>query len=68
MQLTPWAFADYHVAGTSSCIYDPVANIAAAWRLVGAVHSVDLRTGQGLDGLVATIRAQPEKWFGDSPT
>ncbi|TXI62928.1 hypothetical protein [Mycolicibacterium mageritense] len=63
-QLSPWAFAQYHVAGTSVCIYDPVANIAAAWRLVSAVYGVDLRTGHGLDEFVAKIRAQPGTWFG----
>lgn len=67
-QLTPWAFAEYHVAGASNGIYDPVANISAAWRLVGAACGVDLHTGQGLDEFVAKIRAQPGTWFGELST
>ncbi|GAT01244.1 transglycosylase SLT domain-containing protein [Mycolicibacterium fortuitum] len=67
-QLTPWEFAEHHVAGTSSRIYDPVANIAAAWRLVGAGNSVDLLTGHGLDELATKIRMHREKWFGDLST
>lgn len=66
-QLTPWAFAEYHVAGTSSRIYDPVANIAAAWQLIADVWDVNLHTGQGLPNFVASIRALPGRWFGDRP-
>ncbi|MDO8944553.1 MAG: transglycosylase SLT domain-containing protein [Desulfobacterales bacterium] len=50
-QLTPWAFAHHHALGSSARIYDPAANIAAAWRLVGATGAVDLQTGRGLANL-----------------
>ncbi len=62
-QLTPWAFAEHHVPGTSVCIYDPVANIAAAWRLVGVTHGVDLETGRGLAEFMADVHANPGAWF-----
>ncbi len=64
-QLTPWAFVEHHVTGTSHRIYDPVANVAAAWHLIAAVWNVDLRTGRGLAEFVAGVRAQPGHWFGD---
>lgn len=66
-QLTPWTFADHHVPGTSVGIYDPVANIAAAWHMVSADFGVDLRTGQGLAEFVAKVQARPGRWFGESP-
>lgn len=66
-QLTPWTFADHHVAGTSVCIYDPVANIAAAWHMVSAVFGVDLSTGEGLAEFVVKVQARPGRWFGESP-
>lgn len=65
-QLTPRAFAQHHAPGTSACIYDPVANVAAAWRLVGARCAVDLQTGSGLAAFVAKIRANQGSWFADN--
>lgn len=38
MQTIPSTFAQYHAAGTSNSIYDPVANIAAAVRYAVATY------------------------------
>lgn len=48
MQTVPGTFAANHAPGTSTFIYDPVANIAAAWRYIAVRYHVDLRTGAGL--------------------
>lgn len=48
MQTVPGTFAANHAPGTSVFIYDPVANIAAAWRYIAVRYHVDLRTGAGL--------------------
>lgn len=53
MQTIPGTFAAYHAPGTSASIYDPVANIAAAWRYINARYGVDLQTGAGLDSFMA---------------
>ena len=49
MQTIPSTFAAYHAPGTSLSIYDPHANIAAAWRYINSRYNVDLSTGNGLD-------------------
>ncbi|CPW53235.1 transglycosylase SLT domain-containing protein [Mycobacteroides abscessus] len=48
MQTVPGTFAANHAPGTSTFIYDPVANIAAAWRYIAVRYHVDLHTGAGL--------------------
>ncbi len=48
MQTVPGTFAANHAPGTSTFIYDPVANIAAAWRYIAVRYHVDLQTGAGL--------------------
>lgn len=48
MQTVPGTFAANHAPGTSTFIYDPVANIAAAWRYIAVRYHVDLHTGTGL--------------------
>ncbi len=53
MQTIPGTFATYHAPGTSRAIYDPAANIAAAWRYISARYKVDLRTGAGLSAFMA---------------
>ena len=53
MQTVPGTFAAHHAAGTSTAIYDPVANIAAAWRYIRAEYGVNLSTGAGLDTFMA---------------
>lgn len=53
MQTVPGTFAVFHAANTSNSIYDPVANIAAAWRYINARYKVNLETGAGLDGFMA---------------
>ncbi len=53
MQLNPEQFAEFHVEGTSTNIYDPVASIAAGWRFLAHWYPVDLRTGFGLDEFMA---------------
>lgn len=49
MQIPPSVFAQYHVDKTSPNIYDPTANVAAAWRAIRDRDNVDLETGEGLD-------------------
>jgi Transglycosylase SLT domain len=41
-QVIPPTFAAYHVAGTSTAIYHPVANIAAASRYIRTHYQVSL--------------------------
>lgn len=53
MQTVPGTFAAYHAPGTSLSIYDPHANIAAAWRYINSRYRVDLSTGRGLDSFMA---------------
>ncbi|WP_157680251.1 transglycosylase SLT domain-containing protein [Mycobacterium dioxanotrophicus] len=53
MQTIPGTFAAYHAPGTSTAIYDPVANIAAAWRYIRVQYGVNLATGSGLDAFMA---------------
>ncbi len=53
MQTVPGTFAAHHAPGTSLSIYDPHANIAAAWRYITSRYSVDLATGRGLDSFMA---------------
>lgn len=53
MQTIPATFATHHAPGTSTVIYNPVANIAAAWRYINARYRVDLGTGSGLDAFLA---------------
>ncbi|MFA5709947.1 transglycosylase SLT domain-containing protein [Mycolicibacterium sp.] len=53
MQTIPGTFAAHHAPGTSASIYDPVANIAAAWRYINHRYKVDLTTGAGLDSFMA---------------
>lgn len=52
MQTIPGTFAAYHAPGTSLSIYDPHANIAAAWRYINTRYKVDLHTGSGLDAFM----------------
>lgn len=49
MQIPPSVFAQYHVDKTSPNIYDPTANVAAAWRAIRDRDNVDPETGEGLD-------------------
>ena len=52
MQTIPGTFAAYHAPGTSLSIYDPHANIAAAWRYINSRYKVDLATGSGLNSFM----------------
>ncbi|MGI6797891.1 transglycosylase SLT domain-containing protein [Gordonia sihwensis] len=53
MQTIPQTFARYHVAGTSTNIYDPLSNICAALSYMADRYGVDLSTGDGLVGFLA---------------
>lgn len=53
MQTVPDTFAAFHAPGTSTAIYDPVANIAAAWRYVSARYGVNLDSGTGLGAFMS---------------
>ncbi|BBX82253.1 transglycosylase SLT domain-containing protein [Mycolicibacterium aubagnense] len=53
MQTVPDTFAAFHAPGTSTAIYDPVANIAAAWRYVSARYGVNLDSGMGLGAFMS---------------
>ncbi|TXH09979.1 MAG: hypothetical protein E6R04_06860 [Spirochaetes bacterium] len=61
-QLHPGEFARYHAAGTSPDIYDPVASIAALWRLIADQFDVDLTTGAVLQMFTDLVHAHPETW------
>lgn len=55
-QVTPGTFRQFHAPGTSSDIYDPVANIAASIRYVIAVHHV---SPSGVDLAEKVAQANP---------
>lgn len=45
LQLVPDVFGTYHGRGTSDRVYDPVANVAAAWNYLVFEHGVQPGTG-----------------------
>lgn len=55
-QVTPGTFRQFHAPGTSTDIYDPVANIAASIRYVIAVHHV---SPSGIDLIEKVAQANP---------
>lgn len=55
-QVTPGTFRQFHAPGTSTNIYDPVANIAASIRYVIAVHHV---SPSGVDLAEKVSQANP---------
>lgn len=57
-QCTPSTFSAYHVAGTSTSIYDPVANIAAASQYVRDRYQVSL---DGSDFAAKVQQADPNR-------
>lgn len=58
LQLLPDVFGTYHARGTSSRVYDPAANVGAAWNYLVFEHGVQPGTGEGAEVLLKLTELQ----------